>query len=65
MQTGFISGKHTQEEERKEGKATKQAGQLLQFKGKCGNICVRTAVPRENNRKAQFCAYESLGDSKI
>lgn len=35
MQTGFISGKRTQEEEREEGKATKQAGQSLQFKGKC------------------------------
>jgi len=49
MQMGFLVAKALRREGEK-GKA-KQTGQFLQFKAKCGNVCVKAGVPRENDRK--------------
>lgn len=48
---GFIVAKALRREGEK-GKA-KQTGLFLQFKAKCGNVCVKSGVPRENNRKTK------------
>lgn len=48
---GFIVAKALRREGEK-GRA-KQTGLFLQFKAKCGNVCVKSGVPRENNRKTK------------